>query len=105
MSLAAHYSFVLQELKGLIDEFVHYLKLVPKDNPLVLLFDSLDQLDTADGARQLDWLPRKLPRNVKMILSTLPDDKYGCLPRCRVSQHINTNISRTILSDKSPVVV
>ena len=85
VGLFANCCLVLQELKGLIDEFIHYLKLVPKDKPLVLLFDSLDQLDTADGARQLDWLPRKLPRNVKMILSTLPDDKYGCLPRCRVS--------------------
>lgn len=78
---------VVQELKGLIDEFMYYLKHVPKERPLVLLFDSLDQLDTADGARQLDWLPRLLPKHVKMILSTLPDDKYGCLPRCRVSKH------------------
>jgi len=38
----------------------------------VLLLDSLDQLTAAHRAHSLTWLPRPLPPNVHMIVSTLP---------------------------------
>ena len=53
------------------------------EKPLLLLIDSLDQIDSADGGRQLDWLPRELPGHLKIIVSTLPDVKYGCLQRLK----------------------
>jgi len=36
------------------------------------LLDSLDQLQAAHRAHSLTWLPRPLPPNVHMIVSTLP---------------------------------
>ncbi len=39
---------------------------------LLLIIDALDQLDPSSESHQLDWLPMKLPRNVRVIVSTLP---------------------------------
>ena len=77
----------LQELKYLVEDFKDLLTLASKNGcSLILLLDSLDQLDKKDGGRQLHWLPRKLPKNVKIILSTLPKEKYGCFLRLQVYQ-------------------
>ena len=40
--------------------------------PLFILLDSLDQLSSLDGAHLLTWLPRTLPKNVHIIVSTIP---------------------------------
>ena len=60
----------------------------------MVLLDSLDQLDSVDGGRQLDWLPRQLPAHVHLILSTLPDEKYGILDRCKVCKESKQNANR-----------
>jgi len=46
--------------------------MVSVDRPVVLLLDSLDQLTAAHRAHSLTWLPRPLPPNVHLIVSTLP---------------------------------
>ena len=38
--------------------------------PLVLFLDALDQLSVAHEARGLAWLPRRIPPNVRVVLST-----------------------------------
>ena len=76
----------VQEMKILVQGFTRLLRKASKDKPLVLILDSLDHLDTSDGGRQLEWLPRQLPANVKIILSMRPDEKYGVFPRCKVSK-------------------
>lgn len=73
-------------MKPLTEEFLLYVSCIPEDKPLILFLDSLDQLDSADGGRQLDWLPKQLPPSVKIILSTLPQEQYICFSRCKVSQ-------------------
>ncbi|KAK2152117.1 hypothetical protein LSH36_339g02004 [Paralvinella palmiformis] len=72
-----------EEMKILVQGFTRLLRKASKDKPLVLILDSLDHLDTSDGGRQLEWLPRQLPANVKIILSMRPDEKYGVFPRCK----------------------
>ena len=51
---------------------------------VVLILDSLDQLPAEDGGRRLEWLPRNLPDNVFLVLSTLPSQEYECFPRLKV---------------------
>lgn len=56
---------------NLLVSFFHDLLLNYKSNiPLVILLDSLDQLNPENGAHQLKWLPKTLPKQVKLILST-----------------------------------
>lgn len=67
-------------------------------HPVILMLDSLDQLSADDGGLQLEWLPRSLPSDVFMILSTLPGEKYTCLPKLKVrkfSSYENIIMSRT----------
>jgi len=45
---------------------------VSSGRAVVLLLDSLDQLTAAHRAHSLTWLPRPLPANVHMVVSTLP---------------------------------
>ena len=51
---------------------------------MVLVLDSLDQLSDDDGGRELEWVPKELPDDVYMILSTLPGKEYNCFPRLEV---------------------
>lgn len=40
------------------------------NKPLVILLDSLDQLSKDHAAQKLHWLPKQLPDNVKIVIST-----------------------------------
>ena len=47
--------------------FAELLQAVGSRRRTVLVIDALNQLET--GLRDLDWLPSRLPRNVKLIVS------------------------------------
>ncbi|KAK3583746.1 hypothetical protein CHS0354_022778 [Potamilus streckersoni] len=64
----------------LVREFHHSLAQAGTQRHTVVMLDSLDQLDPSNNAQQLTWLPKPLPDNVKIVVSTLPDDKYECFP-------------------------
>ncbi|XP_033116394.1 NACHT domain- and WD repeat-containing protein 1-like isoform X2 [Anneissia japonica] len=49
---------------------------VAKDKPLIILLDSIDQLQSAYDAYEVKWLPKQCPPNVKIVLSTLPDASH-----------------------------
>jgi len=42
------------------------------DNPCFILIDALDQLNDSMTALKLEWLPRILPTNIKILITTLP---------------------------------
>lgn len=44
-----------------------------KDENIVIFIDALDQLKATD---QLFWLPQKLGKNIKIILSVLKDEEF-----------------------------
>lgn len=46
--------------------------------PLILIFDSIDQLSPEDGAYKLSWLPFTLPKHTYVLMSTLTEE-YGIL--------------------------
>lgn len=71
---------VSEELRELVEQFEHVLHYARAERPLVVLIDSLDQLDPANNARNLFWLPTHLPSYVKIIVSTLEEDMYECFP-------------------------
>ncbi|XP_061197445.1 NACHT and WD repeat domain-containing protein 2-like [Saccostrea echinata] len=71
---------VSEELRELVEQFEHVLHYASAELPLVVMIDSLDQLDPANNARNLFWLPQELPPHVKLIVSTLEEDIYECFP-------------------------
>lgn len=52
--------------------FPDWLIQASRKKKIVLILDALNQLEDRQGAQELTWLPRSLPENVGMILSTLP---------------------------------
>ena len=48
--------------------------------PLYVILDSLDQLSEQENGRLLRWLPAKVPDHVRLLVSTLPEEKYECFP-------------------------
>ena len=76
--------FSLQATKGVFEQLPIFLASATKEQPLVIILDALDQLSPLHGARRLTWLPRTLPRHVKFIVSTLPDQEYKCFPTLKV---------------------
>ncbi|MBF0135720.1 MAG: DUF4062 domain-containing protein [Magnetococcales bacterium] len=73
---------VLIDLKELSKMLAYLIENFPEDQKLILFIDALDQFVINDP---LDWLPRILPSNAKIIISTLPDTYQGIkyLPRLK----------------------
>ncbi|EDO40517.1 predicted protein, partial [Nematostella vectensis] len=71
---------VPQDYQDLLREFQDRLKMAKSNRPIVVILDSADQLTTTDDAHQMVWLPRKLPKHVYVLVSTLKDPKYACYP-------------------------
>lgn len=65
----------LFELNGLTEIFRKCLALGTPEKPFVIFLDALDQLSDTDNAKALNWLPRELPENSKLVVSALPDLK------------------------------
>lgn len=73
------------DYRGLVELFPTMLSLACRKRPLVLVLDSLDQLSNEDqGRSQLHWLPALLPKYVRIVLTTLPDqNEIHCLRKLR----------------------
>ncbi|GCB81587.1 hypothetical protein scyTo_0022809, partial [Scyliorhinus torazame] len=67
---------IVNSYNELVRFFHNLLSTVSKKNKeaLVVIFDSLDQLSSNDGAHRLHWLPKECPPKVHLIISTLPEE-------------------------------
>jgi len=70
-------AFELSEIIPDSDEMVKetfgkWLYIAAAKGRTVLVIDALDQLDDRYGAQDLTWLPPKIPKNIRIILSSLP---------------------------------
>jgi telomerase protein component 1 len=66
---------ILQDYVNLRVTFAHLLERASDSGyRTILILDGLDQLQESHGARSLDWLPHRLPRNVRLIVTTVEDD-------------------------------
>ena len=77
-----------QEPNALPNDFNRLVRALPSllsaaaaVRPVFMFLDALDQLDESYGGRELAWLPSSIDPAVRIVVSTLPDREYGCLPR------------------------
>lgn len=52
--------------------FAEFLDAAAAKGGAVLIFDALNQLEDRDAAPDLAWLPHEIPRDIRLMLSTLP---------------------------------
>lgn len=58
------------EYRELVQEFPKRLERAAQAQRVLVFLDAVDQLSEADNARNLIWLPRELPSNVRLVVST-----------------------------------
>jgi len=63
----------LYDLNGLTEILKKTLALATPGKPVLLFLDALDQLSDSDSAKSLYWLPRELPMNTRIVVSSLPE--------------------------------
>jgi len=59
------------ELSNLTNYFKKLLECATSEKPLFIFLDSLDSLSAMNSAHSLSWMPVNLPKNVKIVVSTL----------------------------------
>jgi WD40 repeat protein len=59
-----------ESMKAARQAFEETLRGSTAERPLVLFLDALDQLDRADGALLLEWLPKELSEHTRIVAST-----------------------------------
>lgn len=70
------------EYSNLTNYFKKLLESATPEKPLYIFLDSLDQLNAANSAHSLSWLPVNLPRNCKLVVTTL-QGYFGILETLR----------------------
>ncbi len=74
-------STVPTDYRDLIKDLPKRLAMATAEKPLFLFLDALDQLSSADNARNLIWLPAELPAYVRLVVSTLPGECLSVLKK------------------------
>jgi len=74
--------------EDLAEDFPKRLVLATADRALIIFLDSLDQLSGAHNARSLNWLPKDLPENVKLVVSTRPGEELAALKNKLAAENI-----------------
>jgi WD40 repeat protein len=64
---------VPHDYSTLVSTFRGWLTSVPEDKRVLLVIDAVNQLDEADNAHLLAWLPTEIPPHVKLIVSCVDD--------------------------------
>lgn len=59
-----------------IHEFVEKINSLSSDIPVIFIFDGVDQLSSDTEGSDLSWIPRKLPKNVSIIISCATDFRH-----------------------------
>lgn len=69
-----------RNMKKLVEFTPRYLRQIATTakEPIIVLLDSVDQLAPYNNAYSMEWLPTLLPTNLKLIISTLPEE-HGIL--------------------------
>ncbi len=68
-----------ENVEELSQSFGKFLEAIPDGEKSVIVIDALNQMDKSHRAHQLHWLPRRLPHNVKIILSSIEGEDEGDL--------------------------
>jgi len=67
-------ALIMRDIKELSKALSYLFEHCPEDKQLIFFIDALDQFMLSD---RLEWLPRTLPHNVSIIISTLPGTYQG----------------------------
>ena len=70
---------VPEDVTELKQIFADRLEKAANQKRILIIFDAVNQFEKADNAREMQWLPQKLPDNVKFVISSLAGETYDAL--------------------------
>ncbi|MBU3615841.1 AAA family ATPase [Polynucleobacter sp. JS-Polo-80-F4] len=76
------------ENNELYEAFNSVLQLSSQENPLIIFLDAIDQLSNADSAWLMEWLPKQLNTNTRLILTTRDGITFDNIKR-RIPSSLN----------------
>jgi nephrocystin-3 len=65
-----------EELKTAL---ANWFYLIESKRKIVIILDALNQLEKRDNAQELAWLPRDVPKNIRLVVSALPGKALNAL--------------------------
>jgi len=68
-----------EDIDGLKLLFLSLLDKSTKNKKILFIIDAVNQFEKTDDAHRMNWLPEKLPVNVKIVVSTLSGDALDAL--------------------------
>lgn len=81
------------QYQSIVQCFAQLLRLPSQERPLFILLDGIDQLSKENGPAGLSWLPAKLPKHVKIVMSTIQDTEFQVYPvLCSMYGSTSTNL-------------
>ncbi|XP_048730738.1 uncharacterized protein LOC125647914 isoform X3 [Ostrea edulis] len=89
---------VPMEFKGLVNDFPQRISQASEMDPLIVILDSVDQLTEEHEGNKMAWLPKDLPENVKLIITTNPDEQFESFPGLMKAFGSNKDITVAIPS-------
>jgi hypothetical protein len=75
---------VPEDYKELAQLFPDLLQKASVNRRVLLVIDALNQMEKTDNAHAMQWLPQKLPQNVKVVVSTLSGEVMDALKSWRI---------------------
>lgn len=82
-------SSIPNDYERLVNKFRARLQLASPNKPLIVILDALDQLSVVELGNRLSWLPFTLPKDVKIIVSSIPGENHSLLEGVLPSSNIN----------------
>jgi WD40 repeat protein len=79
-----------EDIKELLKLFPELLANAGAQRPLLIIIDAVNQLEQADHAHAMHWLPQILPTNVRVVISTLAGDAHDAMLQRRITPQEET---------------
>ena len=76
------------DYRGLVELLPQLLARVSERRPVLLIIDALNQMEAADGAGSMRWLPEVLPQRARVVVSTLAGEAMEALLARSVRPHL-----------------
>ena len=73
-----------EAIKELLMLFPELLARATRQRPLLIVIDAVNQLEHADHAHSMHWLPQMLPGTVRVVISTLAGETHDAMLQRRI---------------------
>ncbi|MEK6289226.1 MAG: DUF4062 domain-containing protein [Acidobacteriota bacterium] len=73
-----------EDIKELLKLFPELLTSASEQRNLLIIIDAVNQLEQSDHAHSMHWLPQVLPKNVRVVISTLKGDARDAMLQRRI---------------------